>query len=207
MPTRARRSGGWRARTSAALRGAYSPELAWQPKPGPDPPQHRAASQWSWQATGVAWRGRADRVPLGLLDLPPVITIHRGWQTARRDTDRRRPELRVRGRAAERVVQAGLVSWRVGWRRSRGVPRRAAVVFVALAAADTLLAATSHDRQRWLTKPLLMPVLMAGRDRAAQRALALGGVGGECSGTAGRVNGGNRSRRQRRHRLGGSFEQ
>jgi uncharacterized membrane protein YhhN len=48
---------------------------------------------------------------------------------------------------------------------------------VALAAADTLLAATGHDRQRWLTKPLLMPVLMVGRDRAAQRALALGGVG------------------------------
>jgi uncharacterized membrane protein YhhN len=57
------------------------------------------------------------------------------------------------------------------------VARRAAVVFVALAAADTLLAATGHDRQRWLTKPLLMPVLMVGRDRPAQRALAFGGVG------------------------------
>ena len=55
--------------------------------------------------------------------------------------------------------------------------RRSTVVFVALAAADTLLAATGHDRQRWLTKPLLMPVLMAGRDRPAQRALALGGAG------------------------------
>ena len=55
--------------------------------------------------------------------------------------------------------------------------RRATVVFVALAAADTLLAATGHDRQRWLTKPLLMPVLMTGRDRPAQRALALGGAG------------------------------
>jgi len=57
------------------------------------------------------------------------------------------------------------------------VARRATVVFVALAAADTLLAATGHDRQRWLTKPLLMPVLMAGRDRPVQRALALGGAG------------------------------
>ena len=51
--------------------------------------------------------------------------------------------------------------------------RRATVVFVALAAADTLLAATGRHRQRWLTKPLLM----AGRDRPAQRALALSGVG------------------------------
>jgi uncharacterized membrane protein YhhN len=50
-------------------------------------------------------------------------------------------------------------------------------VFAALAAADTLLAATGRDRRRWLTKPLLMPVLMAGRDRPAQRALALGGAG------------------------------
>ncbi|MGH3163120.1 MAG: lysoplasmalogenase family protein, partial [Streptosporangiaceae bacterium] len=40
-----------------------------------------------------------------------------------------------------------------------------------------LLAATKRDRQRWLTKPLLMPVLMAGRDHPAQRALALGGLG------------------------------
>jgi uncharacterized membrane protein YhhN len=50
-------------------------------------------------------------------------------------------------------------------------------VFAALAAADTLLAATGHDRQRWLTKPLLMPVLMRGCDRPAQRALGLGGAG------------------------------
>ena len=57
------------------------------------------------------------------------------------------------------------------------MPRRTTAVFVALAAADTLLAATGHDRQRWLTKPLLMPVLMVGRDRPTQRALALGGLG------------------------------
>jgi uncharacterized membrane protein YhhN len=57
------------------------------------------------------------------------------------------------------------------------VARRATGAFVALAAADTLLAATGRDRPRRFTKPLLMPTLMAGRDRAAQRALALGGVG------------------------------
>ena len=55
--------------------------------------------------------------------------------------------------------------------------RRATVVFAAVAAADVLLAATRRDRERWLTKPLLMPVLMVGRDRPTQRALALGGVG------------------------------
>jgi uncharacterized membrane protein YhhN len=57
------------------------------------------------------------------------------------------------------------------------VARRATLVYVALAAADTLFAATGRDRQRWLTKPLLMPVLMAGRDRPAQRALAFGAAG------------------------------
>ena len=55
--------------------------------------------------------------------------------------------------------------------------RRATLVYVGLAAADTLLAATGRDRQRWLTKPLLMPVLMVGRGRPAQRALAFGGAG------------------------------
>jgi uncharacterized membrane protein YhhN len=75
------------------------------------------------------------------------------------------------------------------------VTRRATIVYVALAATDTILAATGRDRQRWLTKPLLMPVLMAGRDRPAQRALALGGVGdmallgsGETAFTAGLVS-------------------
>lgn len=73
--------------------------------------------------------------------------------------------------------------------------RRATAVYAALAAADTLLAATGHARQRWLTKPLLMPVLMAGRDRPAQRALALGAAGdvallgsGETAFTAGLVS-------------------
>ena len=54
---------------------------------------------------------------------------------------------------------------------------RALAGFVALAVAHTLLAAAGHDRRRWLTKPLLMPVLMVGRDRPTQRALAFGGVG------------------------------
>jgi uncharacterized membrane protein YhhN len=72
---------------------------------------------------------------------------------------------------------------------------RATAAFAALAAADTLLAATGHDRPRRLTKPFLMPVLMAGRDRPAQRALALGGAGdvallgrGEIAFTAGLVS-------------------
>ncbi len=55
--------------------------------------------------------------------------------------------------------------------------RRATGVFVALAAADALLAGAGRDRQRWLTKPLLMPVLMAGSDRRSRPALALGGAG------------------------------
>lgn len=55
--------------------------------------------------------------------------------------------------------------------------RRARGVFVALAAADTLLAGAGLDRPRRLTKPLLMPALMAGSDRGSWRALALGGAG------------------------------
>jgi len=55
--------------------------------------------------------------------------------------------------------------------------RRATAVFVVLAAADTVLAAGGRDRARRVTKPLLMPVLMAGRDRRTQWALALGGAG------------------------------
>lgn len=55
--------------------------------------------------------------------------------------------------------------------------RRATAVFVALAVVDTFLAATGRDRLRRLTKPLLMPTLMVGRDRPTQRALALGGAG------------------------------
>ena len=50
--------------------------------------------------------------------------------------------------------------------------RRATTVFVALAAADTVLAGMGRDRPRWLTKPLLMPALMAASDRSSRRALA-----------------------------------
>ena len=50
-------------------------------------------------------------------------------------------------------------------------------LFAGLAAVDALLAAAGRDRERRLTKPLLMPTLLAGKDRPTQRALALGGVG------------------------------
>jgi uncharacterized membrane protein YhhN len=46
-----------------------------------------------------------------------------------------------------------------------------------LAVADTLLAAAGRHRARRLTKPLLMPTLLAGKPRPVQRALALGGAG------------------------------
>jgi uncharacterized membrane protein YhhN len=57
------------------------------------------------------------------------------------------------------------------------VTRPAGVLYVALAATDATLAVTGRHRERQLTKPLLMPVLMIGRDRPTQRALALGGAG------------------------------
>jgi hypothetical protein len=41
----------------------------------------------------------------------------------------------------------------------------------------TIRMVTGRDRQRRLTKPLLMPTLMVGRDRSTHRALALGGAG------------------------------
>jgi uncharacterized membrane protein YhhN len=44
-----------------------------------------------------------------------------------------------------------------------------------LAVADTVLAALDRDRR--LTKPLLMPALLVGKPRPVQRALALGGLG------------------------------
>ena len=50
-------------------------------------------------------------------------------------------------------------------------------LFAGLAAVDALLAATGRDGARKLTKPLLMPTLLAGKDRPTQRALALGGAG------------------------------
>jgi len=57
------------------------------------------------------------------------------------------------------------------------VARRATFAFVVIAAADVVLAGRRRDRLRWLTKPLLMPALMVGRDRPTQRALALGAMG------------------------------
>jgi uncharacterized membrane protein YhhN len=57
------------------------------------------------------------------------------------------------------------------------VSRRAIALYASLAATDALLAETGHDRFRRLTKPLLMPILMVGRDRPTQRALAFGTVG------------------------------
>lgn len=57
------------------------------------------------------------------------------------------------------------------------VPGRSAVAFAALAAADIALAAAKRDGPRRVTKPLLMPLLMVGRDAATRRALALGAAG------------------------------
>jgi uncharacterized membrane protein YhhN len=57
------------------------------------------------------------------------------------------------------------------------VARRATLAFAVIAAADVVVAGTRYDRLRRLTKPLLMPVLMIGRDRPTQRALALGAMG------------------------------
>ena len=73
--------------------------------------------------------------------------------------------------------------------------RRATTVFMALAAADTVLAGMGCNRPRWLTKPLLMPALMAGTDRSSRRALAFGAAGdvallgsGDAAFTAGLVS-------------------
>jgi uncharacterized membrane protein YhhN len=57
------------------------------------------------------------------------------------------------------------------------VGRRATGGFALLAAADVGLAAVGPPRLRWVTKPLLMPALLPGRDAATQRALALGWAG------------------------------
>lgn len=54
---------------------------------------------------------------------------------------------------------------------------RSAAGYVGLSVVDTLLAAAGKDRSRRVTKPLLMPVLMRGRDRPTRRALALSGAG------------------------------
>ena len=55
--------------------------------------------------------------------------------------------------------------------------RRSTAVYAALALADTVLAASGRDRPRRITKPLLMPALLPGRDLPTRRALALSGIG------------------------------
>jgi uncharacterized membrane protein YhhN len=57
------------------------------------------------------------------------------------------------------------------------VRRRLTAPYIALAYTDAFLAATGRDKGRTLTKPLLMPVLMVGRDRPTKWALAFGGAG------------------------------
>jgi uncharacterized membrane protein YhhN len=50
-------------------------------------------------------------------------------------------------------------------------------LYPLVALADTALAAAGRHKERFVTKPLLMPTLLAGKPRPVQRALALGGVG------------------------------
>jgi len=57
------------------------------------------------------------------------------------------------------------------------VSRSPGPAYVALAAADVVLAAAGRSRARRFTKPLLMPALMVGRDRPTQVALGLCGAG------------------------------
>ncbi|MGZ6793855.1 MAG: lysoplasmalogenase [Mycobacteriales bacterium] len=54
---------------------------------------------------------------------------------------------------------------------------RTSRLYAGLAAVDVLLAATGRERPRRLTKPLLMPALMVGKDRPTQVALGLSGAG------------------------------
>jgi YhhN-like protein len=58
-----------------------------------------------------------------------------------------------------------------------GVPKPLTTTYVAIAASDAVLAMTGRARWRRLTKPVLMPMLLVGRDRPTQRALVFGGVG------------------------------
>lgn len=52
--------------------------------------------------------------------------------------------------------------------------RRSTAAYLVLATADVLLAAAGRDRARRLTKPLLMPALLPGRDTSTRTALAFG---------------------------------
>jgi uncharacterized membrane protein YhhN len=55
--------------------------------------------------------------------------------------------------------------------------RRSTAAYVALAAADTFLAATGREKARRATKPLLMPTLQVGKGKATKTALGLGTAG------------------------------
>jgi uncharacterized membrane protein YhhN len=50
-------------------------------------------------------------------------------------------------------------------------------LYAAVASLDTALAAAGRHRERFATKPLLMPTLIRGKSRDTQRALALGCAG------------------------------
>lgn len=55
--------------------------------------------------------------------------------------------------------------------------RRSTAAYLALAAADTFLAATGREKARRATKPLLMPSLQVGKDKPTKAALGLGTAG------------------------------
>src|SRR5580765_5890870 len=76
-----------------------------------------------------------------------------------------------------RSAQATLTEERDPCGSIGSMSRRSTAAFVIVAAADTCLAVTGRTGPRRLTKPLLMPLLMAGRDRPTQVALSLGGLG------------------------------
>lgn len=70
--------------------------------------------------------------------------------------------------------------------------RRSTAAYLALAAADTVLAAAGKEKARRATKPLLMPTLQVGKDKGTKAALGLGAAGdvalmgsGEAAFTAG----------------------
>lgn len=53
----------------------------------------------------------------------------------------------------------------------------ARLTYAAVSIVDAALAASGRRRPRWITKPALMPLLMPGRDRPTQTALALAWAG------------------------------
>ncbi len=79
------------------------------------------------------------------------------------------------------AMMAGMgQTWAIPPGRRAAAVHAARLAYAALAVADTVLAVSGTPgaaRARWVTKPLLMPVLMVGRDRETRTALALSGVG------------------------------